>query len=245
MAIDGFIERIQASRLGKMDDPVLATYELPLVSVDIVILTVIDQQLKVMLIQRKNPPYDHMWAIPGGFIHIGETLEAAAARRLDEETNATGIYLQQLAAFGQPRRDPRARVITVAFYALCSADKLKLEADANAEAVRWFSVKDLPELAFDHDEILKRTLHQLRSEIDESNVAYQLLPKKFTLSKLQLVFELILDKKLDKRNFRKKIISSGLLVETGETSMEGFHRPAMLYSFKQTDAIEYAQVSGL
>ena len=233
MAIDAFIERIQASRLGKTDDPVLADYELPLVSVDIVILTIMNNQLKVLLIQRKNPPYDHMWAIPGGFIHMGETLEAAAQRRLYEETNVQGIFLRQLAAFGSPERDPRARVVTVAFYTLCSTDKLTLEADANAEEVSWHSVKDLPELAFDHSSIVNMALKRMRDELEESNVAFQLLPMKFTLSKLQQVYELILGQTLDKRNFRKKMISTGLLVETGETLMEGFHRPAQLYSFRE------------
>lgn len=233
MAIDAFIERIQASRLGKTDDPVLADYELPLVSVDTVILTVMQGQLKALLIQRKNPPYDHMWAIPGGFIHMGETLEAAAQRRLYEETNVQGIFLKQLAAFGAPERDPRARVVTVAFYTLCSADKLNIEADANAEDVRWFSVKELPELAFDHDQILNLALRRMREELEESNIAFQLLPEKFTLSKLQQVYELILGHSLDKRNFRKKMISTGLLKETGETLMEGFHRPAQLYAFKE------------
>jgi 8-oxo-dGTP diphosphatase len=179
-----------------------------------------------------------MWAIPGGFIHMGETLEQAASRRLFEETNVDNIYLEQLGSFGQPDRDPRARVITVAYYALVSAEKLKVEAHANAEDVGWFSVNELPELGFDHEEIVKKALAKLKRHLEDTSVAFQLLPDKFTLTELQRVYELVLGKQLDKRNFRKKILSSDLLKDTGETKMEGYHRPAQLYSFAQHRSAE-------
>jgi 8-oxo-dGTP diphosphatase len=174
-----------------------------------------------------------MWALPGGFIRMGETLEEAAARRLDEETSVDNIYLKQLSAFGTPNRDPRARVITVAYYALVSSEKLQLEAQANAEDIGWYGISDLPQLAFDHQTILMEAHARLKQELQNSSVAFQLLPEKFTLTELQRVYELILEKPLDKRNFRKKILSSELLKDTGETKMEGYHRPAQLYAFLQ------------
>ncbi len=228
---DSFIETIQKSKTGAGNGTALSCYETPLVTVDIVLCTVIQNRLKVLLIQRKQPPYEHMWAIPGGFIHMGETLEQAASRRLFEETNVNHIYLEQLGSFGQPDRDPRARVITVAYYALVSAEKLNVQAHANAEDVGWFSVNELPELGFDHAEIVQKALVKLKRHLESSSVAFQLLPDKFTLTELQRVYELILGKTLDKRNFRKKILSSDILKDTGETKMEGYHRPAQLYSF--------------
>lgn len=230
---DTFIESIQKSKALSDNGSGLSSYETPLVTVDIVLFTVTQNRLKVLLIQRKQPPFEHMWAIPGGFIHVGETLEQAAARRLHEETNVDKIYLEQLGSFGNPSRDPRARVITVAYYALVSAEKLSLEAHANAEDVGWFSIDELPRLAFDHKEIVDRALMKLKRHLETSGVAFQLLPDKFTLTELQRVYELILGKPLDKRNFRKKILSSDILKDTGETKMEGYHRPAQLYSFTE------------
>ena len=178
-----------------------------------------------------------MWAIPGGFIRTGETLEHAAERRLFEETNVKGVYLEQLYSFGSPERDPRARVITVAYYALLSVDRLKLEAKANAQDVGWFDVTQLPDLAFDHREIVMCSWERLKERLKDSNISFQLLADKFTLTELQRVYELILYTKLDKRNFRKKILSSGIVTETEETKMEGYHRPAQLYAFKERQKI--------
>jgi 8-oxo-dGTP diphosphatase len=239
MATDSFIDQIQASKHGPegSGDKMLATYETPLVTVDIVLFTIEGGKLKVLLIQRKRPPFQHMWAIPGGFIRVGETLEDAAQRQLYEETNVQDIYLEQLYSFGGPNRDPRARVITVAYYALISAERLKLEAKANAEDVRWLDISQLPELAFDHQEIVQRAWDRLKAQMKDSNISFQLLPEKFTLTELQRVYELILAKKLDKRNFRKKILSSGIVVETEETKMDGYHRPAQLYAFKEREKV--------
>lgn len=233
---DSFIEAIQKSKTGG-NGTALSCYETPLVTVDIVLFTVTQNCLKVLLIQRKQPPFEHMWAIPGGFIHVGETLEQAANRRLFEETNIDDLYLEQLGSFGRPDRDPRARVITVAYYALVSATKLHLQAHANAEDVGWFSINELPELAFDHAEIAKKALEKLKRHLESSSVAFQLLPERFTLTELQRVYELILGKTLDKRNFRKKILSSDILKDTGETKMEGYHRPALLYAFANPRSI--------
>jgi 8-oxo-dGTP diphosphatase len=231
-----FIQEITQSKHHALDVPErqeqLRNYELPLVTVDIVVFTVDRNDLNVLLIQRKQPPFQHQWAIPGGFIHTGETLEEAANRRLMEETNADNIYLEQLKSFGGPSRDPRARVITVAYYALVGLDKLNLVAKANAEEVRWFSVKNLPSLAFDHADIVEAALGKLKRRLVSSPIAFQLLPAKFTLTELQRVYELILEKPLDKRNFRKKMIALSILKELGETKMDGYHRPANLYAFK-------------
>lgn len=203
----------------------------PSVTVDIIVFTVADNDLKVMLIKRRIPPYRGMWAIPGGFVRKHETLDAAALRELREETNVADIYLEQLYTFGDPGRDPRAWVITVAYFALVNSEDLEIKADTDAEEVRWHSMYDLPELAFDHAEILKYALERLRNKIEYTNIAFQLLPEKFTLTELQRVYEVIHDKPLDKRNFRKKILSQEIIRELGETKMEGIHRPAQLYCF--------------
>lgn len=237
---DSFIELVQNSKAQQQDldnETAMSKYETPLVTVDIVVFTILQNRLKVLLIQRKQAPYEHMWAIPGGFIHVGETLEEAASRRLHEETNIDNIYLEQLYSFAAPQRDPRTRVITVAYTALISAEKMTLEAHANAEDVQWFCVSELPSLAFDHQEIVDYGLERLKERLETYPIAFQLLPEKFTLTELQRVYELILGKTLDKRNFRKKILSSGILMDIGETKMEGYHRPAQLYSFRQHPSV--------
>lgn len=217
------------SAYNVQDDPVI---EKPSVTVDIVIFTILDDDLKVLLIKRKTPPFKDSWAIPGGFIHRGETLDQAALRELREETNVEDVYLEQLYTFGTPNRDPRTRVITVSYYSLVSADKLNPRAGEEAEDVNWFSVKDLPMLAFDHSEIIDCAKERLQVRLNYTNVSFQLLPEEFTLTELQRVYEIILDRKLDKRNFRKRILSMNILGETNKTKMEGYHRPAKLYSFK-------------
>ncbi|MBX2861808.1 MAG: NUDIX hydrolase [Vampirovibrio sp.] len=235
---DSFIQSIQRSKSPESStDTVLSEYEIPLVTVDIVVFTIQDDRLKALLIQRKQEPFIHMWAIPGGFIHEGETLEEAAGARLQEETNVHDIFLEQLYAFGKPGRDPRARVITVAYYALVSSSSLKLEAHANAENIGWHCITELPDLAFDHRRIVDYALSRLKTRLESTPIAFQLLPEKFTLTELQRVYELILEKKIDKRNFRKKIISSGILKDVGETKMEGYHRPAQLYCFSDTSTL--------
>ncbi len=235
MAPDSFIEEIQQKQKIHDETSALTRYEVPLVTVDVVLFTVQDSRLKVLLIQRKSDPFIHSWALPGGFIHIGEHLVEAAKNRLAEETSVTDVYLQQLRAFGKANRDPRGRVITVGFYALVSAERLRPEAHANAEHLDWHCVTELPELAFDHRLIVDTALDTLEAHLETTPIAYQLLPKKFTLTELQRVYELIKEKQLDKRNFRKKIMASGMLKDTGETKMEGYHRPAQLYSFADTE----------
>lgn len=206
-------------------------YERPSVTVDIVLFTVADNDLRVLLIKRLVSPFKGMWAIPGGFVLKAETLDAAALRELREETNVKDIYLEQLYTFGDPGRDPRTRVITVSYFALVSADKFELRADTDAEEVAWHSMYSLPELAFDHEKILNYALERLRNKLEYTTVGFELLPAKFTLTELQRLYEIILNRPLDKRNFRKKILSLGILKSLNETKMEGIHRPAQLYAF--------------
>jgi 8-oxo-dGTP diphosphatase len=215
-------------------DPSLAQVETPLVTVDIVVFTIVDKRLNVLLVQRQAQPYQGYWSIPGGFIYAGETLEESAARWLRERTRVDDIYLEQLYAFGQPERDPRARVITVAYYALINSDKLSPATLADGQApTHWFALSDLPDLAFDHKLIVERAVRRLKQQLKTTGIAFQLLPEKFTLTELQRVYELILSRPLDKRNFRKKMLASRILTEIDETKMEGYHRPAQLYVFKQ------------
>ena len=213
-------------------------YERPALTVDVVIYTIQGNDLKVLLIQRNSDPFKDMWAIPGGFVLKGETLSEAAARELAEETGVKDIYLEQLYSFGDPGRDPRGWVVTVSYYALISSDNLKIEADTDAKDVKWFSVYDLPALAFDHDKILSLSLERLRSKLEYANVGFQLLPKKFTLTALQKTYEIILNKSIDKRNFRKKILSHDIVKETDEYKRDGNHRPARLFTYIESPNIK-------
>jgi len=208
-------------------------YEKPSVTVDLVIFTIQERDLKVLLIRRGIPPFQGKWALPGGFVGIKEPLEAAALRELEEETGVGDVYLEQLYTFGEPKRDPRMRVITVAYYALLPWSEVVGGTDARE--ARWFSVYDHPKLAFDHDKIVDYALERMRNKIMYVPIAFQLLPEKFTLTELQQVYEVILNSTLDKRNFRKKILASGLLKGTRQTRLEGRHRPAALYTFVPQD----------
>jgi len=200
------------------------------VTVDVVMFTIREQQLQVLLVRRGIPPYEGQWAIPGGFVLEGEGLEAAAARELEEETGVRDVYLEQLYTFGAPERDPRHRVISVAYYALAKlADALAAGTDA-AEA-RWWSAATPPPLAFDHDRILAYAIERLRNKLEYTTVGFQLLPEAFTLTELQAVYEAILGRELDKRNFRRKIELLDILVPVKGAQRGGRTRPAQLYRF--------------
>jgi 8-oxo-dGTP diphosphatase len=205
----------------------------PAVTVDVVIFTVIDNDLKLLLIKRALAPFEGCWALPGGFVRMDESLEDAAKRELFEETGVKNVYLEQLYTFGDPLRDPRKRIITVSYFALVNPKGIRLEPTTDASEAKWFSAHDLPKLAFDHDKIYKYALQRLKWKLEYTTVAFSLLPSKFTLTELQKVYEIILNKKFDKRNFRKKILSLGLIEETRETSKNVSHRPAKLFSFRK------------
>ena len=200
------------------------------VSVDIVIFTVRDSSLQVLFVKRGVPPFEGQYAIPGGFIRENESPEDAALRELYEETGVRNVFLEQLYTFGDPERDPRGRVITVAYYALIASDKLSLVAGADAAEACWFPMSDLPTLAFDHRAILGYASERLRNKLEYTTVGFQLLPEKFTLSELQTVYEAILCKKLDKRNFRRKVARLRILKPLRERQRTG-RKPAQLFRF--------------
>lgn len=213
-----------------------AKYDRPSVTVDIVILTLRDKKLQVLLIQRKSWPFADAWAIPGGFVMMDESLDDAARRELREETGVVDVALEQLHTFGDPGRDPRTRVITVAYTALIASETIIVSASTDAADAGWFPIHDLPRgLAFDHGKILDFALRSLRRRLENSNVAKYLLPNRFTLSQLQEVYEALLGKPVDKRNFRKWILGLGIVRPTDQTA-RGHHRPALLYEFEPDDA---------
>lgn len=200
------------------------------VAADVVLFVFRSGKLHVLLIKRHNPPFQGEWAIPGGFVEVDESLEQAASRELYEETGLKGIPLVQLHTFGQPGRDPRMRVVSVAYVALAHYTQISPQAGDDAAEAEWHPIDDLPSLAFDHADILSCALEQLRTRFGEL-AAYRLLPSEFTLPELQAVYEAICGEKLDKRNFRRKIAQSNTLRETGRfRSGEG--RPARLYRYQ-------------
>lgn len=198
------------------------------ITVDVVILTIKNNTLKVLLVKRMNEPFKGRWAIPGGFIRLSENLDEAALRILKEKTSVDNIYLEQLYTFGDPLRRTDARVITCAYFALIREDDVSI---LESKDVEWHKVYDLPPLAFDHKEIIEYSLKRTRERLEMCPVAYQLLPEKFTLTEMQKSYELIMNKKLDKRNFRKKALATSGLRELSEFSKTKSKRPARLYTF--------------
>lgn len=201
------------------------------VTVDLVIFALRDGELQVLLVQRGVPPFQGRWALPGGFVTRGESLEDAARRELVEETGVRDVYLEQLYTFGNPDRDPRGRVITVAYYALMTGAAATPVAGTDAGAARWVPARQHPPLAFDHDRILAYALERLATKLEYTTVGFQLLPKKFTLSQLQRVYETVLGRSLDKRNFRRKVALLDILKPLEEWVQEGPSRPAQLFKF--------------
>lgn len=212
------------------------------VAVDTVIFTIKDGELQTLLIQMKKQPFTHRWAFPGGLIEATETSSEAAIRFLNEQTGLPGKYLEQLKTFDDPARDPLGRVISIAYFALVSFDGSKLHTNDKYADVRWWPVKHLPELAYDHSEIAKTALERLRSKLEYTNIIWSLLPDEFTLAELQEVYECILTTTFDKRNFRKKILSLKIIKPLAHKQRQGSHRPAQLYRFiarslKQVDIL--------
>jgi 8-oxo-dGTP diphosphatase len=205
------------------------------VTVDIITFSIKDDNLNVLLIKRGIEPFKEKWAIPGGFVKKEESLEEAAKRELEEETGLKEVYLEQLYTFGEINRDPRGRVITVAYFALINAERpgQELKATTDASDAKWFSIKELPNLAFDHDKILKYALKRLRWKFEYTTVAFSLLPEKFTLTQLQKIYEIVFNKGFDKRNFRKKILSLNIVEKTKEIKRDVSNRPPKLFSLKK------------
>lgn len=201
-------------------------------AVDNCIFTIKDDQLYILLIQMKKKPFTNMWALPGGLVWQNENTDKAAKRILQEQTNVKDIYLEQLYTFSEIQRDPLGRVVSVAYFALIPSADIKLKTMTKYYDVKWYKYDQLPKLAYDHNQIANYAKQRLEWKIKYTNIVWSLLPEKFTFTQLQKVYEAILDKKLDKRNFRKKILSLKLLKKAGQTEMKGAHRPAELYQFK-------------
>ena len=207
-------------------------YPRPALTVDCVVFgQQQDAALKVLLIRRKLEPYRGSWSLPGGFVQIAESVDAAAARELKEEAGVDNAYLEQLYTFGQPDRDPRERVVSVAYYALVNLQAHPLRAATDASDAQWFELSAIPEMGFDHDRILECAIARLRAKIRYEPIGFELLPKNFTLSQLQQLYEQILERTLDKRNFRKKLLKMELLTDTGQKETDVAHRAAKLYQF--------------
>lgn len=207
-------------------------------SVDAVVFGYEKNELKVALIKRKNYPFKDQWAIPGGFVEGNETVEDAASRELEEETGLKDIYLEQFYVFSKPDRDPRGRIITVAFFALINSEDIKLVATQDASNAEWFSAYNMPNLAFDHNQIYQKALESLRISVNVKPIIFELLPKKFTLTELQKLYEQIFNIELEKRNFRRKILKTGFITETNAITRGAQHRPAKLYQFNQNLYLE-------
>ncbi len=211
------------------------TYQYPrgALTVDCVVFGVDSEELKVMLIQRGQAPFEGTWALPGGFVHVDESLEDAARRELEEETGLNRIFLEQLYTFGAVDRDPRERVVSVAYFALVKLSDHQVRAATDARDAAWFGVHDTPSLAFDHADILQMAQERLRNKLRYQPIGFELLPKKFTLSQLQRLYEIVLERSLDKRNFRKRVLAMDLLIETDEVEQDVAHRAARLYRFDE------------
>ena len=214
-------------------------YPHPAVTTDVVVFTIRDERLSTLLVKRANPPHKGEWALPGGFLAIDEDLDDCAARELREETGISGVYLEQLYTFGATHRDPRERVISVTYYALVPQDALATpRAASDAADVGWHRFEELPELAFDHADIIAMAHRRLVAKLDYSTIAFQFMPEVFTLSELQCVYEVLLNQPLDKRNLRKRILSLELIEETGKLRRSGKHRPAREYRVKHPKRVE-------
>jgi 8-oxo-dGTP diphosphatase len=209
------------------------TYEYPraALTVDCVVFGYDEGELKVLLIQRGLEPFKGKWALPGGFVRVDETLDNAARRELSEEAGLANVFLEQLYTFGAIHRDPRERVVSVAYYALVKMSDHRAQAATDAANAEWFPGSRVPKLAFDHAHIFAAALARLKSKVRYEPIGFELLPPKFTLSQLQHLYEAVLATELDKRNFRKKVLSFGLLIPLKETQMIGRHRPAQLFRF--------------
>jgi 8-oxo-dGTP diphosphatase len=202
------------------------------VAVDNCIFAVRHGRLEVLLIQMKKKPFDYVWALPGGLMEDGETLDGAASRILEQQTGVSDVYLEQLYTFDDQSRDPDGRVISVAYVSLIPWEAHDLRTTDKYRAVRFWDVDRVPaKLAYDHREILDTARNRLAAKIQYTNCVWSLLPERFTLSELQNAYETVLHRSLDKRNFRKKILALDLVKPLGEKSSGGRHRPAMLYSF--------------
>lgn len=207
-----------------------ATQSHPRVAVDAVLFTIVERTLKTLLVKIKKGAFAEHWAFPGGLVQVGEALDDAARRELFEKTGVHDLYLEQLYTFGDARRDPTAHTVSVAYFALVPSGSHILSTGEKYADIDWFPVRALPELAYDHNTIAAYALRRLQAKLSYTNIVYSLLPSEFTLADLQEIYEVILNRKVDRRNFRRKILTLGLLKSLPKTR-RGAHRPALLYTF--------------
>jgi 8-oxo-dGTP diphosphatase len=204
------------------------------VAVDAIVFGYSENQLNVLLIKQKYGVLKNKWALVGGFVKDNETLFEAVNRELQEETGITVNYLEQLFTFGDDiQRDPRGRVISVAYFALVNSTKFNVKADSDAEEAQWFSITALPDLAFDHKQILESALKRLQNKLTYQPIGFDLLPKEFLFSDLENLYCTLLNKEIDRRNFRKKILSFGIIEETDKFGSKKNGRPAKLFKFNK------------
>lgn len=206
-------------------------YPRPSVTTDCIIFGFDEGELKLLLIERGIEPFKGKWAFPGGFVQMDESTEDGARRELFEETGLKDVFVEQLYTFSEVDRDPRGRVITVSYFALIKLSDYKVKAGDDAKNAEWFPISKVPSLAFDHDRILRIAINRLRGKIRYQPIGFELLPKKFTMPELQTLYETVLEVKLDRRNFRKKMMDTGLLIDEQETVSGVPHKGAKFYSF--------------
>ncbi len=207
-------------------------------TIDVVVFTVDHDGLKVLLIRRSREPFAGQLALPGGFMWQGETALAAATRLLHDKAGVSDVFMEQLYTFDQPERDPRGRIVSMTYYALVPVSRLQIVTGPGTEAPALYAARSVTGLAFDHERIVHYAISRLQSKLAYTNAAYSLLPDRFTLSQLQRLYEVVLDRSLDKRNFRKKYLSLGLIESTKQQLSGGRHRPAELYRFIRTEPLE-------
>lgn len=223
----GLCRRGGASAAGR------AVSEPAVVAVDVVVFTIDGGELKALAVELREGPFAGRWAFPGGRVGGDESLEEAALRELTAQTGLSDIYVEQLRTFGDPGRDPQARVVSTAYFALVPAKEM-VRASGKYAGIRWFPVRELPRLAYDHPQIAAYALERLRAKLEYTNIVYSLLPSEFTLGELQEIYEFILGRGLDRRNFRKKILGTGLL-RALRKQRRGSHRPAQLFVFRRRE----------
>ncbi len=214
-------------------------YPRPALTVDCVVFGYDNEELRVLLIQRDLEPHAGKWALPGGFVQMDEDLDTAAARELEEETGVKKLYLEQLYTFSDVDRDPRGRVVTVAYYALVKLSDHQVQAATDARDAAWFGVDDLPSLAFDHQKIFDMAMKRLQAKITYEPIGFELLPAKFTLTQFQRLYEAVLDRAIDKRNFRKRLLAMDIVEELDEVEQDVAHRAARLYRFDRSSYKRY------
>lgn len=202
-------------------------------AVDCVVFGLGPEALEVLLVRRGVEPHRDRWALPGGLVLPDESVDDAARRELDEEAGVRNVFLEQLYTFGAVDRDPRGRVISIAYYALVDLSAHPLTAATDATDAAWFALDDLPPLAFDHETILETARARLVGKVRYQPIGFELLPEKFTLSQLQRLYEKILERPIDKRNFRRKVLAMGILVDLDEIQQDVAHRAARLYRFDE------------